>query len=73
MIYTAKNTARIGKPAKVYLDGVLQEKAIMADDVEGVVEVLKFVENDDPLIGADGEFMTEFLSGAVKVVFDDDA
>lgn len=72
MIYTPQNTSLIGRYPDIYLDGRLIENAVMADDVEGVVEVLKFVENDDPLIGADGEFVTEVMRGIVKVVFDDD-
>ena len=37
MLYTAKNTINIGKPVKVFVDGIEIENAVEADTDEGYV------------------------------------
>lgn len=41
MIYTTKNTIDVGKPVKVFCNGVIVERCVYADTVNGVVEQFK--------------------------------
>ena len=66
MIYTAENTAAIGKPARVFVDGKEITHCEMADTDEGYV--IAYVVGDDGLVVIDGdEIRAERVEGVVTV------
>lgn len=68
MRYTHKNTAAIGCPMDVFLDGVQVDDVTEADTAEGYVIQCKRDGDGHFIIDGDGKVMTTRLNGAVKVV-----
>lgn len=66
MRYTAENTAAIGKPMRVFVDGKEITHCEMADTDEGYV--IAYVVGDDGLVVIDGdEIRAERIEGVVTV------
>lgn len=68
MRYTYENTAAIGEPKDVYLDGVKIDDACEADTVDGYVIRGKRNAEGNLYLDENDEVATERLTGAVVVV-----
>lgn len=55
--------------SRIYLDGVMQTRCLMADDKKGVIERYAVDDNGDVIINGD-ELLTEIVKGEVCIEFD---
>lgn len=66
MKYTVENTVEIGKPKRVFVDGVEINNVIECDTEEGYA-IFYPVDENGSLRVQEGEFMTETIHGVVTV------
>jgi len=67
MRYTPANTAGVGRPVRVLLDGEPVAQALQADDAEGWVDVRLLGPNGRPYLTPEKTIATARLTGKVTV------